>query len=276
MTICGNGIWLQEQYTGSALEAICDKFVSSSINLIYMEAGYWNHGRLGIIGESILKSAANTVHTYNTNHNTQIKILGFIMSTIGRAEDISNYNERIADLVSLCKTTGLDGISDDIENFGNASGQTIQNYYEGLTTALHQLSPPRLCTAALPVENGGGMDQFYTVVRMDLMMPMIYFGNMNTFKEFSDRWLSNVQSPVSIAVWPGNQGMNNILRAVDELRSSKLYSKFAGISIWSYDASGMSMTTSDWSIWNAWSGKNISGCETSYGCVVPSCSLKII
>lgn len=290
--ICGNGIWLQNNdYSTSEINAICDEFVKKNINLIYYAAGMWSDnilGRLGRRGESNVRNAVNAVHAYNASHGTNIKILGFIMFPgFGSPEDVSNYQERINDLVSLCQDTGLDGINDDIEEF--VSRQTAQqqlNYYNGATAALHAMNPSRLMTYARTIGNNQApyFDNIvYPGLVVDILIPMFYNGRDtgDLTNEYWNQFFAPgyVQSPLSIGIRPDLSSMNSIISAINAKTNNgqNRPSNLAGYSIWSYDAGNMVPSQADWTAWTNWTGKNFAGCgDGPIICKIPTCNLRIM
>lgn len=285
MAICGNGIWIQNQPTGSNLTIILDKCVIGNIDFIAYAAGWWNaDGTLNDNwnnGKTNVINAVNTVYSYNISHptNKPIKILGFIMYGRGEYQDISNYTSRISALVKLCNDTGLDGIADDIEEFAsNVTAQTQINFYNNATIALHAMNPSRIMTYSRSVGNSQApyFDQIvYPALKVDLLIPMFYdyYNNFSDYSSLFDWVLTNIQSPVSAGIMQGAYGMSTITGTIDQWRSTKTYTNLVGFSIWALDSGNSSMSSSDWNLWNAWTGKNFIGCNSSLLCNIPTCNL---
>jgi len=258
MVICGNGIWISNP--SSVNDANCQKLVAAKINLLYVHVANWVNNSLQVNNTASIKTMVDMVHSKYPS----LKVLGLIYYSMGDAQNISNYQTRISQLVKMCQDTGLDGISDDIEEFANGTtGQSILNFYNGAATALHALSPPRMVTLAKTILGTNGFDDtVYPGLTIDLIIPMFYDG-MNTPGYVNQHWTRffgyNLKSDVSIGIRPDTSSMSQIVSAVNAKMSSKP-ARLAGFSIWSLDSGSMVMSSADWTAWNAWTGKNISGC----------------
>jgi hypothetical protein len=249
---CANGIWIWSTYTGTQLDNICTKMVAANINLLYIRMATWSGGRLSqVVNDATIQSMVNTVRKYPS-----LKILCYIYQS-QFPENISNYTQRIADCVAFVNKTGVDGINDDIEDFGGASGQTILNLYNGMKAAM---PAGKLVTLARTVGNIGApyYDEIvYPGLKVDVVIPMLYNGGSyaNYANNYFDWQLTHTQSPVSIGIRPSTQGMSNIISVTNNIISGKNYQYLAGYSIWAYDQNSP-VSSGDWNLWNAWPAKN--------------------
>jgi hypothetical protein len=252
--------------------------------LIYIAAGTWSQNtksRLTINNQSGVTTAVNAVHAWNAAHptNTPIKILGFLgyagfASNTPEDMSPSTHANRWADCVNLCNVTGLDGIQDDIEQFSNVGTNGINeiNFYNGLTSALHAMNPPRLSTHAHTIGNNGPpwFDEYvYPGLHMDLVQPMFYNGQDSAplINQFWNTFFAPGYSgsPLSIGLRCDRSSMSSIITAINAKTSNgnNKPSNLAGYSIWSYDAGNMVPSSTDWTAWTNWTGKNFPGCGGS-------------
>lgn len=276
---CANGLWAENTYGSGNLtdmDALADKLTAGKINFFFPNIAAWNAD--GTLSYHVSDADITAFNNKIRARNPQIKIIPWINSAGGPAQDLSTPAERqkrIDQIITLVNK-GFDGINEDTEVFtGGTTHQNIADFWNAMAATLKPMG--KLSTVAALAWQDSFIDDIYPQLNIDYLIPMLYSGDPGQcnftetrFKDTMNRILTKTNSPILIGMASCGE-VGSVTGWIDsEISTRGPYPKLKGYSLWAYES--WWMQPADWTAWNNWTTKDCTPSDSPASSLTPASS----